>query len=246
MLFWTPVYLHSSTLIPVCDSVQRPDGQHLEPGTTKEDLNPDTFTDDTDVLLSKSPGDVHRKATGPDLACSQVTPIEPPSVLIPSQVTSLGRDNPKEQPVEPVQSLAPMGTGSPPVPPDPIRPVAPGCPVNPRFPDPGCQPKQSLLRYNPLASHKQCIPEYSPNEFEAHSFSFNDSCSQEMYYSFGSSSEKYFNEPTNSHDCFGLISQGQCHSLSNHIDLKDSEWFPPSSTPVTKMDQDTLNWVGLV
>ena len=44
---------HSSTLIPVCDSVLRPDGQHLEPGTTKEDMNPDTFTDDADVLLSK-------------------------------------------------------------------------------------------------------------------------------------------------------------------------------------------------
>ena len=167
-------------------------------------------------------------------------------MLIPSWVTSLGRDNPKEQPVEPAQSLAPMGTGRPPVPLELIRPVAPGCPVNPTFPDPGYQPEQSLLRYNSLASHKECIPEYSLNEFKAHSFSFNDSCSQEMYYSFGSSSEKYFDKPTNSHDCSSLIGQGQSHSLSNHFDLNDSEWFPPSSTPVSKIDPDPLNWVGLV
>ena len=66
----------------MCDPVPRPDVQHLEPGTTKEDMNPDTFTDDADMLQSKSP--VHRKATGPDLASSQVTPIELPSMLIPS------------------------------------------------------------------------------------------------------------------------------------------------------------------
>ena len=139
-----------------------------------------------------------------------------------------------------------MRTGRPPVPPGPIRPVTPGCPVNPRFPDPGCQPEQSLLRYNFLVSQKQCIPEYSPNESEAHSFSFNDSCSPEMHYSFGSSSEKCLDDSTNNNDCSGLIGQGQSQSLSNHFGTKDSEWFSLSSMPVSKMDPDSLNWVGLV
>ena len=162
------------------------------------------------------------KATGLDLACSQVISTyvtEPPSMLIPSWVTSLGRDNQRELLVEPVQSIE---TGRPPLPPDPVRPLAPGCPVNPRFPDPGCQPEQSLLRYDSLASHKQCIPEYSPNDLEANSFNFNDSCSQEIYYSFDSASENCFDELTNSHDCSSLLGWGQSYSLSNHFDLKDS------------------------
>ena len=210
---------------------------HLEPVAAKENVTPETSTEDAD-------GDVNRKTTGPNLAHCQVSITEAPSMLILSWVTSPGRDNPKEQPMGPVQSLAPMGTGRPPVPPDPIRPVAPGCPVNPRFPDTGCQPEQPLLRYNSLASHKQCT-EYSPNEFEAYSFSFNDSYSQ-MYYSFGSSSEKQFDESTNSLDCSGLFGQEHLHSFSDHLDPRDQGWFPLSSTQVTKMDPDTLNWVGLV
>lgn len=95
----------------MCYPVPRPDVQHLEPGAAKEDVNLDTFRKDADVLQPKSPRDVYWKATGLDYACSQVTPscvMEPTSMLILSQVTSLGRDNFNVLPMNLVESLVPM------------------------------------------------------------------------------------------------------------------------------------------
>ena len=77
----------------------------------------------------------------------------------------------------------------------------------------------------------QCIPEYSANELESYSYSFNDSFSHEMYYSFESSLGQDGLDQFSLDDCSGLIGQGQSHSLNNHF---DQEWFPLSSTPVTR------------
>ena len=193
--------IHSSTLIPVCDPVPRPDVQHLEPGAAKEDVNPDASTKDAD-------GDVNRKTMGPDFAHSQVTSscvTEPICMSIPSQVTSLGRDNFNGLPMNLGESLVPMGTGKQPVPSNPVRP-------------------------------NQSIPEYTPD----------DSCSQEVFYSFESSSGQGGLNQFSLDDCLGLIGQGQSHPFNNYFDCRNQEWSPLSSTPVTKMDPDPLNWVGLV
>ena len=50
--FWTPVY-SNAVYKSQCDPVARSDVQHLEPGTAKGDINPDTFAEDADVLQSK-------------------------------------------------------------------------------------------------------------------------------------------------------------------------------------------------
>ena len=133
---------------------------------------------------------------GPDFACSQVTPtcvIEPTSMLIPSWVTSLGRDNFKGLSMNMVESLVP---------------------VSPNQSIPGCTP--------------------------------DDSCYQEVYYSFESFSGQDGWDQFSLDDCMGLIGQGQSHSLSNCLDLKNQEWFPLSSTHASKIAPDPLNWVGLV
>ena len=105
------------------DPVQGPDVQHLEPGAARKDVNLDTFTES--VLQSKSPENVYWKAMGPDFACSQATltcVMEPTSMLIPSRVTSPGRDNFNGLPMNLVESLVQMGTGKQPAPSDPVRP----------------------------------------------------------------------------------------------------------------------------
>ena len=88
---------------------------------------------------------------------------------------------------------------------------------------------------NPVRPNRS-IPEYTPD----------DSCSQEVFYSFESSSGQGGLTQFSLDVCSDLIGQGQSHPFSNYFDCRNQEWSPLSSTPVTKMDPDPLNWVGLV